>query len=88
MQQIFGDGSSGVFKVILAVSQTHRHADYNTAHTGRATLQWKASFCSPSVCYLFIYFNVFCQINYLSIYRADLHHICRLGITINVDERI
>jgi len=33
-------------------------------------------------------FSDFCQTNYLNIYRADLHEICRIGRTLAVDERV
>jgi len=32
-------------------------------------------------------FNVFCQTNYLNIYRTDLQQICKLDRTRAVDER-
>ena len=32
-------------------------------------------------------FNVFCQTNYLNIYRTDLQQICKLDRTTAVDER-
>jgi len=41
--------------------------------------------------YVMLFFNYifidFCQTNYLSIYRADLREICRIGKTLAVDER-
>ena len=34
-----------------------------------------------------VYFSDFCQINYLNIYRTDLHEICRIYRTFVVDEQ-
>jgi len=42
------------------------------------------------LCYLFIYFiyNDFCQTDYLSIYRTDLHHNLHDSRTVAVDGRL
>jgi len=64
-------------------------SDYQPTRSARSACEEGlcfAVFCLFKKIFL-VYFSDFCQINYLNIYRTDLHEICRIYGTFVVDEQ-